>query len=154
VRTVVALAALLLAGCTTGSDPLELPTPTPPPGLACLAPADECPGAKPITLPGELEPVYKTIQKPVYEERRVPVWGEKTVQVYRMRRKPVTLTLPDPCTGCDRKIDLWSTKEKVEVGTKRVRACLGYHVQRVRVGSCPERVRVGWRVASDDAPCR
>ncbi|MDJ0522291.1 MAG: hypothetical protein QNJ90_09480 [Planctomycetota bacterium] len=135
-----------LVGCTSAGGL---------PGLssACDPADDECPPVEPIRIAGHQEPVYRTIQQPIYEERRTPVWGEKTVPVFQTRRKPVTITLPDACGDCDRVVELWDTEEQVQVGVRRVPACIGYKVEKVQVGSCPKRVLVGWRTVEEHDPC-
>jgi len=143
------LLSLALAACASGPG-----APAPLAALdACAATDDACPPVDDIVAPGHRVPVYKTIQEPIYEERRTPVWGEKTVAVYQVRRTPVTLTLPDGCSGCDKVVTLWDKEDKVQVGTQRVPACVGYKVERVQVGSCPRQVRIGWRTEVDPATC-
>jgi hypothetical protein len=120
-------------------------------GPSCLQ-EDACPEVEPVTIGGHQEPIYKIVQEPIYEERQIPIWGEKTVPVFQERRKPVTISLPDLC-GCDREVDLWDKKETIQVGVRRVPACIGTRTERVQVGSCPKRVRVGWRtVGASDCP--
>ena len=140
IPTLIAVAAVLaLAGCTSS------------PTLSDLACADDdCPPAEDIHLPGHQVPVYETICDPIYEERREPIWGEKTVPVFQTRRVPVTITVKDHC-GCDQVIKLWDREEKVQVGVRRVRACIGYRTEKVQVGSCPRRILRGWRTVGD--PC-
>jgi len=141
-----------LVGCASGPS---LPTPPSPGDLlaSCGTAKDDCPPVDDILDPGRLVPVYKTVQDPIYEERRTPVWGKKTVDVYQMREVPVTITVPDVCTGCERKVKLWDKEERVQVGTRRVPACLGYHTERVVVGHCPRQVRVGWRTVTEPPAC-
>ncbi len=145
----IAMILALVLGLAACSSAPALPAL---PDLSACGPDDECPPVDDIVLPGRRVPVYKTIQKPIYEERRTPVWGEKTVAVFQTRAKPVTITLPDGCNGCDRVVKLWERDEKIQVGTRRVPACLGYRVEKVQVGTCPEQVRVGWRVEAEE-PC-
>jgi hypothetical protein len=130
VRTLTTLAALgaalLLAGC-----------------------ANPCPDAEPVTRPGTIVPVYKTICEPIYEERRTPVWGHKTVPVFQDRCKPVSIQVPVPFSECEKTVDLWSKTEQVQVGVTRVPACIGYRTEKVQVGTCAKRVRVGWRTVGE-----
>ena len=146
---ILLLLALTLAACASRSSvPSQLAALN-----ACAGDEGDCPPVSDIMAPGYRVPVYKTIEEPIYEERRTAVWGEKTVAVYQVRRTPVTLTLPDSCTGCDRVVTLWEKEDKVQVGTKRVPACIGYKIERIKVGSCPKQVRVGWRTEAEVDPC-
>ena len=149
-RIAIILALVMgLAACSSA------PTPPSPAALfaACGGAEDDCPPVADIQAPGCQEPVYETRQEPIWEERRTPVWGEKTVAVYQTRKVPVTISLPDACTGCDREIKLWDKEERVQVGVRRVPACIGYRVERVQVGSCPKQIRVGWRPVVEADPC-
>jgi hypothetical protein len=114
---------------------------------------DDCP--KPPTRildPGAQVPIYETVREPIYEERRTPVWGEKTLPVYQERKKPVTISIPT-CDGkCDKVVELWDRTEEVQIGVRRVRACLGYKTERVQVGTCCRKVIVGWRAAEPTCP--
>ena len=142
-----------LVGCTSsGVGPHNLPVPPKLPGLACLEDT-ECPPALGVYRSGTQVPVYEVRDEPIYEERRTPIWGEKSVPIYQTRRAPVTAKLWDPCSKCDNEVELWDKEERVQVGVQRVRACLGYKTERVRVGSCPTRVRVGWKSVEDGPTC-
>ena len=142
--------ALLLAGCSSAG---ALPPPPPLPGLADCAPESDCPPVGPVLLEGEQVPIYETRYEPIYEERRTPVWGEKTVPAYRTRKIPVTISWPDACTGCEKDVRLFDREEQVQVGVRRVPACIGYKTERVVVGHCAKQVRVGWRTAAPEPAC-
>ena len=142
------LCALLGACATRG--PNELPTPDLP-GLSCQD--TECPPAEPVTRPGAQVPIYRTRDEPIWEERRTPVWGEKTVPVYQTRKIPVTIKVWDPCTKCEKDVRLWDKEQRVQVGVRRVHACIGYKTERVQTGSCPKKEIIGWR-SVDEAPCK
>ncbi len=143
------VAAASLVGCSSGPS-------LPGPGalLASCAPSDnDCPPVDSITIPGHRVPIYKTINEPIYENRKTAVWGEKTVDVYQTRKVPVTITLPDSCTGCDKVVKLWDKEQQVQVGTRRVPACIGYKTERIVVGHCPKKVLVGWRTVEETPDC-
>lgn len=105
-----------------------------------------------VTLPGHQVPVYEWYDEPIYETRRTPLYGKETVPVYRIRKKPITWTTKDYCTGCERETCLWTVDEKVQVGVKRVDHCIGYKTEKVLVGQCRKRRIVGWR-AVEPPPC-
>jgi len=151
--TILGLTALFaLGGCASGPS---LPAPPSPGDLlaSCSQEENDCPPVEAILESGYHVPVYKTIQAPIFEERRTPVWGEKTVEVYQTRKVPVTISVPNVCTGCDHDVTLWDKEERVQVGTRRVRACLGYRTKRVVVGHCPKQVQVGWRLVAEQSDC-
>ena len=137
-RIAIILALVMgLAACSSA------PTPPSPAELfaACGGAEDDCPPVADFDAPGFQEPIYETRQEPIWEERRTPVWGEKTVGVYQTRKVPVTITVPDACTGCDREVTLWTKEERHQIGVKRVPACIGYRVERGH--------RTPWRLVED-----
>lgn len=143
--TLLGLAAVLvLAGCRAPHDRDWFEK------LPGEAGNTECPPAEPVIAPGYQVPHYEIVEEPVYEECRVPIWGEKTVPVYAERRVPVTLPTYDMCQKCEKEAVLWHKKTRVQVGVKRVPACIGYRTERRQVGTCRRCVQKGWRTVN---PC-
>ena len=146
------VASTCLVGCSSGPTLPSLPGP----GdlLASYAPSgNDCPPVGAVTIPGYRVPVYKTINQPIYEERKTAVWGNKTVDVYQTRKVPVTITLPDNCSDCENVVKLWDKEQRIQVGTRRVPACIGYKTERVVVGHCLKQVQVGWRTVEETPDC-
>ena len=152
------VAATCLVGCSSGAGMPTYPVWPSLPGTdevaaACGQRDNSCPPVEAVTIPGYRVPVYKTVNQPIYEERKTAVWGEKTVDVYQTRKVPVTISLPDSCSDCDNVVKLWDKEERVQVGTRRVPACIGYKTERVVVGHCPKQVQVGWRTVEETPDC-
>lgn len=116
---------------------------------------DPCESKRPGEyLCGHQVPIYECYDEPIYCTRREPVYGNETIPVYRIRKKPVTWPVKDHCTGCESEKTLWTVNQRVQVGTKRVRTCIGYRERREVVGHCRKRRIVGWRtVEPAPRPC-
>ncbi len=146
--------AVLLAGCSVPGPQPYSATPHAKNWFAKM-PGEtgntDCPPVDPVAAPGYQIPKYKCIEEPIYEECRVPIWGYKTVPVYAERRVPVTMPTSDlRCRKCEREAVLWHKKERVQVGVKRVRACIGYKTEKRQVGTCRKQVQVGWETCGGE----
>lgn len=117
--------------------------------------SDPCLDRPPVAMmPGCQVPIYECYDEPIYCTRREKLYGEETVPVYRVRKKPVTWPVTDYCTGCQTEKTLWSVNQKVQVGVKRVKTCIGYKETKELVGHCRKRRIVGWRtVEPAPTPC-